>query len=215
MGITVTPQEKPILSPGRLLDLMSRSPYVMAELQKEETERDAAALQGRLRCLDDLTANGKEIADLQRKAQKQKEAADRAHDAYIEQAAKLGELERRILHLQTHEGRLCCSLSADHGEAALDEWLGKLPSGMAWLAGQIAQLRADTSGSWGRDPESATYADRQKKLGTIKRFTRYHEETKAAYERALELRLARISPSQLAAEVEALVSPLRDHKYEE
>lgn len=215
MGITITPQPtRKSLSMSELLGIFERTPMVREYVENQAREAEQAALQGRLRCLDDLAQNGKEIAELQAKAEKQKAIADRARDAFTEQAQKLGELTTRITHLQSQEGRLCCSLHGEHGEAPLDEALSRLDGGMRWLAGEVARLKDETSGHWGRDPETEAYRSRLDKLAKIKRFEGYHVEVKQAYQRALELRMARISPSQLAAEVEQLLAPLKLHRYE-
>ena len=215
MGITVTPQPaRKGLSMSELLGIFERTPMVQEYVENQAREAEQAALQGRLRCLDDITKNGKEIAELQAKAEKQKVVTDRAHDAYIEQAQKLNELTTRITHLQNHEVRLCCSLHGEHGEEPLDTALSKLHGGLCWLVSEIVRLKDETSGHWGRDPETAAYRDRQDKLGKIKRFERYHAEAKKAYARALELRMAKVSPAALAAEVEQLLEPLSHHNYE-
>ncbi len=187
----------------KLFDMVSRSPAIQDALAQERAAEEAQKTKARIEIIDHLASLAKDVRAVDEQIGKQQAVTDKAHDAYVEQAHKLGALNTRRAELQMMESSACRGLS-DNGERILDEALTSLDGQMRWLADEVRLLQENP----------AMTADGQReRLAKIARFTGYHRAIKDALGRARKLSYARISPAELAAKVEALMTPLAGFKY--
>lgn len=185
-------------------------PAVKDAIHREESAQKDMALQARLRCLDDLAANAEQIKRLNEEIARQQVATNAAHDAYVEQAGKLGEMTTHRTRLQDRESSLCGELGGTHGEHVLDRQLSLLHGVIFSVPVEVDRKRyLMPSGPYASDPQSSVYQARKRLQAEIDGLIAYHDAVKAAYSRLVALRLARIGPSELAAKVEEIVTPLQ------
>lgn len=196
MGITITGEIAKKLDPRKIMDFVQRTPQFLEAMQREETELEAKATQDRIRQIDYVASIIKERGEVEKKIEKQKPVTDRARDAFDEQAAKLDELERRFRELNQLEGAACSGL-AQYGEGIIEEACTKLDAVVRHLAREVKEMQNNNP----LMPEGKLENRRK-----IERYTEYHAQTKDALAKANSLRMARISPAELAAKAADLLA---------
>lgn len=187
----------------KIFDMVSRSPAIQDALAQERAAEEAQKTKARIEIIDHLASLAKDVRAVDEQIAKQQAVTDKAHDAYVEQAHKLGALNTRRAELQMMESSACRGLS-DNGERILDDALASLDGQMRWLADEVRLLQENPA---------MTADGKRERLAKIERFTGYHRVFKTALEQARKLSRARISPAELAAKVEALLAPMAGFEY--
>lgn len=202
MTITMTGEFVKKMDPRKILEFVERSPQFLAEMQREESEANAQALQDRIRQIDYVESIIKERAAIEMQLEKQQPLTDKAHDAWVEQAAKTEKLRHRHRELTALEGAACGGL-LQHGEAAIDEACTRLDSVVRFIARTVHSLR-------GNPP--TIQSEMPMYRAKIERFIGYHRKAQDAFDRANKLRMARVPPAELealAADLLAVVDGFR------
>jgi hypothetical protein len=197
MGITVTGDTSGLAEKNLLAAMLERfktSSEGQSFLRHAAEAQEREAADARTSVLDELDHNHKEATELDKQIIKQQAAADKAHDAWVEQAAKLGEMQQRRQHLQSAESSACIRLNLA-GNDPVETHMGFLESGIPSALHEVARMR-DTPG--------ITDSEKFKTRREVEKCRRYVEVLRSQIATTNDLRKSRLSPAKIAERIAEL-----------
>jgi chromosome segregation ATPase len=190
-----------------VIRLMHTDPRIMQAAAEVQAKREKAELDARIAAIEEVNAAVNEGARLEKEIHALNPKFDTAKRDYEAIAAKMGELHRRREQAQRNEGHACERLGA-HGEGQLVETLSRLDMGLRSMRAE-AQLMQDQVARQKFDVFAGGYPpSRARDMARLKEHTGKIKTAEQIMAQLYELRGARISPRELAAEIENLMSPL-------